>query len=224
MKKKLIIAGVVLLVLSIGGYLGFKWYLNTHKAESEVVKVGAKEVENKEETSQGVVINSMADLNGTYISEVTKPVSSEVIFNIGGTTATQGTFKNIDISFQHTDSTKSINVKIDPSSIYTAEDMRDDHLKGEDFFNVAKFSEIAFSSNEIVKGDTSYIAKGTINFMGLESKINVPFNYIGQSSEDANVEIFEGKFNFDRVKYGMEGASGTENNVTISFYCALRKN
>ena len=60
--------------------------------------------------------------------------------------------------------------------------------------------------------------------MGLESKINVPFNYLGQSNEDENVEIFEGKFDFDRVKYGMEGASGTENNVTISFYCALRKN
>ena len=59
--------------------------------------------------------------------------------------------------------------------------------------------------------------------MGLSNKLDVPFNYIGQSSEDVNVEIFEGQFMIDRVKYGMEGTSGADNNVTISFYCALRK-
>ncbi len=223
MKKKLIIGGVVLIILAIGGYLGFQWYLNTHKAESEIIKVEAQEVENKEETSNGVVLNSMVALNGTYISEMTKPVSSEIIFNIGGTTATQGTFKDFLISLEAKDTTKTIYVEIDASSIYTAEDMRDDHLRGEDFFDVAQFPKITFESNNITKGDTSYIANGLIKFMGLESQLSVPFNYLGPSSEDSQLEIFEGKFDFDRVKYGMKGATGTENNVTISFYCALRK-
>jgi polyisoprenoid-binding protein YceI len=223
MKKKLIITSIVLLVIGVVGYFSFQWYLSTHKAESEVEKVDANEVEEKEETTKGVVINSMTGINGVYISEDTKPVSSEIIFNIGGTTATQGTFKKFDVKFEHTEEVKSIEVIIDPSSVYTAENMRDEHLKGEDFFNIDKFPSITFSSSDIVKGDTSYIAKGSIDFMGLKSSINVPFTYIGQSSEDSNVEIFEGKFDFDRVKYGMEGASGTENDVTISFYCALRK-
>jgi polyisoprenoid-binding protein YceI len=223
MKKKLIIAGVVLLVIAIGGYFGFQWYLNTHKAESEVVKADAKEVETKEETSKGITINSMVELNGTYISELTKPTTSEILFKIGGATATQGTFKDFQISLNANDSIKKIAVEIGVSSIYTAEDMRDEHLKGDEFFNVASFPKIKYTSSEIVKGDTSYIAKGIIKFMGIENKLSVPFKYIGQSSEDENVEIFEGEFDFDRVKFGMEGASGTENNVTISFYCALRK-
>lgn len=223
MKKKLAIGGVVLVVLIVGGYLGFQWYLSVYKAESEVVKVEAKEVETKEETSAGVEINSMADLDGKYFSEVTEKVSSEILFKIGGSTSTQGTFKDFEIVFEHSESAKSISVNIDPSSVYTAESTRDKHLKEDKFFDVAKYPKIEFSSNEIIKGDTSYIAKGQIKFMGVKSDLDVPFNYIGQSSEDENIEIFEGKFDFNRVKYGMQEASGIENEVTISFYCALRK-
>jgi polyisoprenoid-binding protein YceI len=210
MKKKLIIAGVVLLVLAIGGYLGFQWYLNSHKAESEVKK-------------QETTLKSFDDLEGKYVSEETKPVTSEIIFNIGGATATQGTFKKFSVVFEITEASKNISVEVDVSSIYTAEEMRDEHLKSDEFFHVEKFPKIIFSSNDIVKGDTSYIANGTIKFMGLTNNLSVPFNYVGQSNDDENVEIFEGKFDFDRVKYGMKGDSGAENNVTITFYCALRK-
>jgi polyisoprenoid-binding protein YceI len=223
MKKKLIIAAIVLVVLAIIGYVGFQWYLSTHKAESEVQKTETKEVENKDQTASGKTINSMAALDGIYVSEVTSPKSSEILFNIGGATATQGTFKEFSIQLEVSGDAKKITVEINPSSIYTAESMRDDHLRGEEFFHVGKFPKITFTSNEIITGDTSYLAKGNIEFMGMSNEITVPFSYVGPSSEDDQVEIFEGKFDFDRVKYGMEEASGAENDVVVSFYTALRK-
>ena len=223
MKKKLIITAIIIVALGIIGYCCFQWYLSSHKAESEVKKPDSKEVAIKDQTKTGKTINSIAELNGTFVSEVSNPKSSEILFNIGGATATQGTFNDFKISFETNDSVKNLQVEINASSIYTAEDMRDDHLKGEEFFNVKKYSKITFTSNEITKGDTSYLAKGKISFMGLTSDLSVPFSYIGQSKADDQVEIFEGKFNFDRVKFGMAETSGAENQVVVSFYTALRK-
>ncbi len=223
MKRKLIIAAIVAFAVGLVGYFGFQWYLSTHKAESEVVKLETKEPAIKDKTESGVTINSINELSGTYTSESTEKVSSEILFKIGGATATQGTFKKFEVSFEISDSMKNLNVVIDPASIYTAESMRDEHLRGDEFFNVKKFSNITFNSSNIVKGDTSYLAKGSIEFMGLKSDLTVPFTYEGQSSEDDQVEIFQGKFDFDRIKYGMQEASGAENKVTVSFYTALRK-
>ena len=49
-------------------------------------------------------------------------------------------------------SKSSVNVKIDPASIDTDNSKRDDHLKSEDFFNVAKFKEMTFVSTKVEKG------------------------------------------------------------------------
>ena len=110
MKKKLILSAIILLSLLAIAYAVFQWYLNTHKAESEVKK-------------QETTLKSFDNLNGVFISEITKPVSSEIIFNIGGATATQGTFNNFEVTFEITEESKNIEVRIDANSVYTAEDM-----------------------------------------------------------------------------------------------------
>ncbi len=46
----------------------------------------------------------------------------------------------------------SVKVTIDPASIDTDNGKRDEHLKGEDFFNVAKFKDMTFTSTKVEKG------------------------------------------------------------------------
>jgi len=97
MKKKLIIAVIVAFAVGLVGYFGFQWYLSTHRYEPNTEKPPSKEVKLKEETSKGVVLNSLTELNGVYVSETTNPTTSEIIFKIGGATATQGTFKKFEV-------------------------------------------------------------------------------------------------------------------------------
>jgi polyisoprenoid-binding protein YceI len=46
----------------------------------------------------------------------------------------------------------SVKVTIDPASIDTDNGKRDEHLKSEDFFNVAKFKDMTFTSTKVEKG------------------------------------------------------------------------
>ena len=66
-------------------------------------------------------------LSGTYTSESTEKVSSEILFKIGGATATQGTFKKFEVSFEISASMKNLNVVIDPAHIYNAENKNGEH-------------------------------------------------------------------------------------------------
>lgn len=222
MKKKIIIGIIAAVILAGGAFLAFKLYLKYNKANSEVEKSETTINGTQEKTNSGVTLNNFDHLSGTYKSEKATPPTSEILFQTYGTTATQGTFKEIEISAEFNGINQtSIQVVIDVTSIYTAESTRDKHLKGEEFFNTDKFSKITFSSNEIIKGDTSYIAKGDISFLGNTKSLEIPFVYNGSANNKENTEVFEGRFDFNPEKYGMESDAG--DNVTITFYTELKK-
>ncbi len=215
--------GIVLLIaIAMGGYFGFKAYVNSHKAKSEVTESETTVSGSQETTDSGVTLNNFDHLNGEYKSQKTDPPTTELLFETYGTTATQGTFKDLEVSASFNGSNQvELTVKIDAASIYTAETMRDDHLKGADFFNVEQFSTITFTSTETVKGESSFIAKGEITFLGNTKAIDVPFIYKGSASGKENTEVFKGTFDFNPEKYGMESDAGDK--VTVSFYTELVK-
>jgi polyisoprenoid-binding protein YceI len=224
MKKKIIIGVIALVILGGAGIMIFKNYLDNTKAETEVV-IQETTVKNSEETDKGYVINNFDHIHGVYLSEETKPITSELMFSVDGMTGTTGKFNKFEIQIEF-DSTgqDQITVVIDAASIYTASDLRDEHLRDkEEFFNVKKYPNIIFKSTEIIKGDTSYIAKGELEFLGKTNPIEIPFLYNGSKKDDENIEVFEGKFNFDRIQYGMSESSSIGNVVTLWFYTALRK-
>jgi polyisoprenoid-binding protein YceI len=64
--------------------------------------------------------------------------------------------------------TGSVEVSIDAGSISTGVDKLDEHLKSEDFFNVAKYPSITFRSAKIVfNGDTPAAVPGEITILGV---------------------------------------------------------
>ena len=73
---------------------------------------------------------------------------------------TKGSFSGLkgDILFDDKNpSSSSFNVSVDASTIDTDNNMRDSHLKKEEYFNVEKYPAITFTSSKITKTeDSSY--------------------------------------------------------------------
>ena len=85
-----------------------------------------------------------------------------------------------------TPANSKIEATIDPSLITTGVEERDTHLKGSDFFDVAKYPTATFVSTRITKSDaTSYAVTGDLNMHGvtkpvtLALTVSAPFRHAG---------------------------------------------
>jgi polyisoprenoid-binding protein YceI len=67
-----------------------------------------------------------------------------------------------------------VEVTIDPASVNTDHAKRDDHLRGEDFFNVAKYPTITFVSNKVTQVDANRLKViGDLTIRGITKEISV---------------------------------------------------
>ena len=166
-------------------------------------------------------------LGTTWINQKNDSSSSEVSFTIESSPKyTKGIFENFDILFKvsEDDPTKSkLSVTIDVSSINTDNEMRDENLMDDDYFNLISFPKISFQSDEIIKTDSSYIAIGVIDMMGLQNELSFDFIFkgLGENNRQQKVAIFEGEFTLDRVKLGMPTVKSIGDQVDVNFYCEL---
>jgi len=211
MIKKISIVGLVLIV---GAILVVK--LNWGKYESDLKK---SEIDDSIEHSTNAV--SLDSLAGKYIS---KKGSSEIMFTVDGMQETIGGFTSFNISLDvKEDYTKSnISVSIDTKSINTGNEMRDEHLLTDEFFNAEKFPKISFTSNEISIGDSSFIATGNLTMSGITHKINIPFKHLG-SVKNKKGEVFQGNLEIDRTLFGQTEDPAVGSIVKMKFYCELFK-
>jgi K(+)-stimulated pyrophosphate-energized sodium pump len=117
-------------------------------------------------------------------------------------------------------------VQIAANSLNTQSAGRDEHIKGADFFDAAKFPKMTFDASEIVKNeagmDYSYVAKGKMTIKGVTKDAEVKFNYMGVEDKEMGeygkfkVGGFEGVTVIDRTQFGIGGAGGLGENVTIN--------
>jgi polyisoprenoid-binding protein YceI len=124
-----------------------------------------------------------------------------------------------------------IYIQIAANSLNTQSAGRDEHIKGADFFDAAKFPKMIFEASEIVKDTTGmaygYIAKGKMTIKGVTKDADVKFNYMGIENKDYTkdgggkfkVGGFEGTTVIDRTQYGVGksgGLSGLGDNVKLN--------
>lgn len=117
-------------------------------------------------------------------------------------------------------------IQIDAKTLNTQNNMRDEHIKGADFFDVAKYPKMTYEASEIVKdtlkGEFAYIAKGKLTIKDKTVETNIPFNYMGMEAKDMgdwgkfNVGGFEGKAVINRTQFGIGEGGGLGENVTIN--------
>lgn len=108
-------------------------------------------------------------------------------------------------------------VSVDPSTIDTDSDSRDRSLKGNEYFDVAKYPEITLTSTKIEKTNKTdqgyYYFTGTLNLHGVTKQISFPFHV-----EKVNTDyLFTGEFEINRLDFGVGDDSAVlSNTVDVS--------
>lgn len=114
------------------------------------------------------------------------PVHSEISFKIKHLMITnvKGVFKEFDASIYTTGEdfmTAEIDFWMNPASVDTRDEKRDEHLKSADFFDVENFKEINFTANTIeeVDKDGSYELYGDLTIKGIKKRIKLDVEFGG---------------------------------------------
>ena len=100
----------------------------------------------------------------------------------------------------------SVEFKIQATSVDTANEMRDKHLRTEDFFFVEKFPEITFKSTKIEKvSDTEYKATGEFTMRGVTKVLTLPVTYLGEMKgmDGKSLVGFSVTTKLDRKEFGI---------------------
>ena len=95
----------------------------------------------------------------------------------------EGQFKKFDgtVSSQKTDWTDlSLSVNVDVNSITTDNDMRDNHLKSDDFFNAEKYPSMTFVSKSMNRlAANKYVLTGDLTIRDKTKTVSIPVVYSG---------------------------------------------
>jgi polyisoprenoid-binding protein YceI len=132
-------------------------------------------------------------------------------------TDVEGDFKKFDgtvTSLKHdwTDLTANINVQV--ASLSTDNEMRDNHLKGDDFFNAEKFPVISFKSKGIKMIDkNNYVLTGDLTIRDVTKTVELPLVYGGTVKDPwGNTKAgFKAKGKINRKEFNLKysGAAAT---------------
>jgi len=118
-----------------------------------------------------------------------------------------------------------LDVSIEVKSLDTGDQERDDTLRGDDLFAVAKFPQAHFAASEIVKTATGYEAVGKLTIRGVTHDARVPFAFRTATENGAAVGYMSGKTSVRRLDYGVgqgdwKATDQVGNDVGVAF--ALR--
>lgn len=132
----------------------------------------------------------------------------------------EGTFSGLTgkISFNPNDLANAfIDITVDASTIKTGNSTKDEHSKGEDWFDVTKYPTIKFTSQSFTKSANIFIVSGNLQLHGMKKQVQIPFTF----SEVGAKGVFSGKFKLNRKDYGINGnffgfTVGKEFEVTLN--------
>ncbi|MBL8023189.1 MAG: YceI family protein [Elusimicrobia bacterium] len=69
----------------------------------------------------------------------------------------------------------SVEIVIAAASVNTNDTKRDDHLRNEDFFDVARFPTVTFKSQNVTKTETGFAVTGNLTMKGVSKPVTIPF-------------------------------------------------
>lgn len=96
---------------------------------------------------------------------------------------TKGSFNTFEGTLDYDIATKTLKSgegAIDAGSIDTNNKSRDEHMRNEDFFNVAKFPKMAFKSSSVKKMDEGrFEVTGTLTVLGVDREVILPVTING---------------------------------------------
>jgi polyisoprenoid-binding protein YceI len=130
---------------------------------------------------------------------------SSVHFSVKASVAIAGTFDRWDatLTYPSTDVTTGVlDIKIHADSVNTGSGMKDDKLKGKDFFNAKDDPYITFHSTKITQtGPNTFEIPGKFTIRGVTKDETLTFTLSGVKG--SGVGEIKGTMAFDRKDYGM---------------------
>ena len=119
-----------------------------------------------------------------------------------------GRFKDFDGTIRYdkqNPAASSVNFTVQAASIDTANDDRDKHLRGPDFFDVEKFPTLTFSSTEVKPKDADTLeVTGDLTLHGVSKKVTIPVEVLGTLAGPRGEKAgFETSFTLNRKDYGV---------------------
>jgi polyisoprenoid-binding protein YceI len=137
------------------------------------------------------------------VYEVT-PVESSIKFDVEASVPIKGTFSKWDASmtFASTDvRTGTLTIKIQADSVDTGSGIKNNKLKGKDFFDAAQAPQITFVSTKVTQtGPDAFELEGDFTIRGVTKKEKLTLQDSGKGTSSGS--IF-GTMAFDRKDYGM---------------------
>jgi polyisoprenoid-binding protein YceI len=132
------------------------------------------------------------------------PVESSIKFDVEASVAIKGKFDKWDASltFKSPDvSTGVLDIKIQADSVDTGSGMKNNKLKGKDFFDVKQNPYITFHSTKIVQtGPDTFEVDGDFTIRGVSKAEKLTLNVEGAGTGSGTID---GTMAFDRKQYGM---------------------
>jgi polyisoprenoid-binding protein YceI len=100
--------------------------------------------------------------------------------------------------------TSSIEASVDVNTINTDNSTRDEHLKSDEFFDVAHYPKILLKSVSLKhKSGNNYTGQFNLTMKGKTKLVEIPFTYTDKGS---TIE-FSGSFKLNRLDYGIGSSS-----------------
>jgi len=141
--------------------------------------------------------------SGVPVFKIT-PVDSQIKFDVEASVAIKGSFDkwNATLTFTSTDvTTGTLDIEIQAESVDTGSGMKNNKLKGKDFFDVKANPLITFKSTRIEQtGPDDFAVDGNFTIRG----VSKPEKLLLKVSRDATGSgLISGTMAFDRKQYGM---------------------
>lgn len=117
-------------------------------------------------------------------------------------------------------SAAAFNVSVQANTVNTGNGSRDKHLKKEDYFNVASYPELNFTSNKISSNGNAYTVEGALTIKGKKKNISFPFTVVAIS----NGYQLKGQFKINRLDFNVGSSSWVlSDELTVSLTIAAIK-
>lgn len=143
--------------------------------------------------------------SGSAQSDKVKPVLFK-IRNFG--VVVDGTFSELkgEIKFDPQNPEQAyFEVTVDVNSIETGIELRDKHLKKEEYFDVKNYQIIRFKSSKVSQGDSpnTWLVIGNLIIKKTEKEISFPF----YTPQEEDSHFLNGEFTVNRRDFGIGGKS-----------------
>lgn len=93
-----------------------------------------------------------------------------------------------------------VEVVVQAESIDTDNDRRDGHLRSPDFFDVAEYPTLSFTSKKVVAQGDDLAVTGDLTIHGVTKEVTLPVQVLGMMGDKAG---FATEFTVDRQEYGV---------------------